>query len=176
MARDVTSAPKYLPYLAISEHVSSIAAMNGRLSFTRAFKSPFELERFDRKCVSALPVLSRESTDDDGDDNAIEEDTDDDPGTGREQSKHDNEHKNSRLALSSTKRCKQHNTDIASVFLLASFVPKEDDEEERLLLSVPPTILRMLIAIDDDAFFFSISLSLASAAAKTKIEPNASRQ
>ena len=175
MARDVTSAPKYLPYLAISEHVSSIAAMNGRLSFTRAFKSPFELERFDRKCVSALPVLSRESTDDDGDDNAIEEDTDDDPGTGREQSKHDNEHKNSRLALSSTKRCKQHNTDIASVFLLASFVPKEDDDEE-CLLSVPPTILRMLIAIDDDVFFFSISLSLASAAAKTKIEPNASRQ
>jgi hypothetical protein len=172
-ARDVTHAPKYSPNLAISEHVSSIAAMNGRLSFTRAFKSPFELTRFDIKCVSALPVPLDDVKDDDcnGD---TEEDTVD-PGSGRAQSKHDNAHKNSRLALSSTKRWKQHNTDVARAFLRASPTASKE-EEDKHLLSVPLTILRMLLAIDDEAFFFSISLSLASAAAKTNIEPNASRQ
>jgi len=79
--------------------------MNGRLSFTRAFKSPFELARLDMKCVSALPVPFEFDNDDEVFDDIgdMEEDAAD-PGTGRAQSKHDNEHKNSRLALSSTKR------------------------------------------------------------------------
>jgi len=63
---------------------------------------------------------------------------------------------------------------VASAFLLAS--PAASDEDAERLLLAAPTILRMLFAIDEEVRFFSISLSLASAAANTKIEPSASRQ
>ena len=151
-------APKYSPNLQISEHVSNIAAINGRLSFTRAFSKPFELARFDIKLISASPLVCAPCVDE---------------YIGLAQSKHDKEHKNSKLALSSTNRWKQHNNVVASVFLLEtmdSFVSLKD-----FFPFTWPTIHFVKFAF---LFwkFFSMSRSLASVARKTKVAPKASLQ